>query len=322
MTRLVLRRLVAALPLLWLVATLTFALIHAAPGSYEDQLDHPRLTPEARQLVRERYGLDLPLHRQYLRWLGSLARGDLGVSFLYRRPVAEVLWEALPATLLLSGTALVLDLALGLVLAVGSVRRPHGWLDRLITVLALGVYGMPTFWLAGLAILVFSLLLGWLPASHMHAVAAGQLSGPGRFLDLLLHLGLPAACLGVVGAAATARYLRATLIEVRGALFLRAARARGLSERRLLWVHALRPALLPVVTVLGLSLPVLVSGSVVVEVIFSWPGMGRVLWTAANARDIPVTLATTLLGAAAVVLGNLAADLLYAVVDPRAREAP
>lgn len=319
MTRTALRRLLLALPLLWLVATLTFLAVQLAPGSYADTLDQPGLAPAARQLVRERFGLDEPFHLQYLRWLGALARGDLGVSYVYRQPVSEVIRRALPPTLLLNGAALALDLLLGLALAVAAVRRPHGWVDRATSILSLGVYGLPTFWLAGLAVLLFSYLLGWLPPSHLHAVDADRLGGLARFVDLLRHLVLPATCLGLVGAAASARYLRTALLEVREAPFILAARARGLGEGRVLWVHALRPALLPVVTLLGLSLPALVSGSVVVEVVFSWPGMGRVLVDAAAARDLPVIMAATVLGATAVVAGNLVADLLYAVVDPRAR---
>jgi peptide/nickel transport system permease protein len=323
MLRLVLRRLVTAIPLVWLVATLTFVLVHAMPGSYADLLasDQPRLTPEALEQIRHRYGLDQPLLTQYLCWLGALARADLGVSFLYQRPVATVIGEAIGPTLLLTVPALSLDLLLGLILAVSAVRRPHGWYDRLTSLLSLGVYGLPAFWLAGIAVLVFALFLGWFPASHMSSVGADQLGPMARLLDLVWHMVLPVACLGLIGAAATARYLRASLLDLRGARFLLAARARGLSERRVLWVHTLRPALLPVVTVLGLSLPYLISGSLVIEVIFSWPGMGQVMWKAAMARDIPVIMAATVTGAVAVVIGNLIADLLYAVVDPRARDA-
>jgi peptide/nickel transport system permease protein len=189
-----------------------------------------------------------------------------------------------------------------------------------ITVFSLGLYGLPPFWLAVMAVLVFSLSLGWFPPSHMHSVGVDQMSAATRLADLLHHLALPALCLGLAGAAATARYLRSTLLEVGGSRFILAARARGIPERRILWVHTLRPALLPVVTLLGLSVPLLVSGSVVIETIFSWPGMGQVMWRAAQARDVPLVLGVTLVGAIAVILGNLLADLMYAVVDPRARE--
>lgn len=204
-------------------------------------------------------------------------------------------------------------------LALASARRPNGWADRIITLLSLGLYGVPSFWLAGMLILVFSVSLGWFPPSHMYSVGASSLSGFSRFSDLLHHLFLPAICLGIVGAAGTSRYLRSTLLDVSASRYILAARARGIPARRLLWVHTLRPALLPVVTLLGLSLPVLVSGSVVVETIFSWPGMGQVAFNAARARDVPMILGATMLGAIAVILGNLLADVLYAVVDPRAR---
>jgi peptide/nickel transport system permease protein len=319
MMRLASRRLLALLPLVWLVLTLAFAVLHAAPGSYADTIDNPRLTPETRAAIRAHYGLDRPLLEQYGSWLRATLGGDLGTSFMYKQPVSRVLAGALPPTLLLAGAGLVITLGLGLVLAVASARRPHGWADRILTLLSLGLYGVPSFWLAGMLVMVFSVGLGWLPPSHMHSVNAAGLGGLARTVDLVRHLILPALCLGLVGAAGTARYLRATLLDVRASRFMLAARARGLPESRLLWVHALRPALLPVVTLLGLSLPVLVSGSVVVETVFSWPGMGQVAFNAARARDIPLVLGVTLLGAAAVILGNLVADLLYAVADPRAR---
>jgi peptide/nickel transport system permease protein len=320
MTRIAIRRLATLVPLVWLVATLTFLVVQLAPGSYADTLDHPRLTPEARAKLRAAYGLDRPLGEQYLRWLSSAATGDLGSSYLFKEPVSRVIARALPPTMLLAGSALLIDLMLGVLLAVAAARRPHGWVDRLTTVLGLGLYGLPSFWIAGLLLLVFSLWLGWLPASHMQSVDAGELTAFGRLADLLRHLVLPALSLGLVGAAATARLLRSTLLEARASRFVLAATARGLSPRRVLWVHSLRPALLPVITVFGLALPMVVSGSVVVESIFSWPGMGLALWRAAEARDIPLVMGITLVGAAAVVIGSLIADLLYAVADPRARE--
>jgi peptide/nickel transport system permease protein len=317
---LVLRRLASLVPIALLVVTLAFLVIQLAPGSYADAIDHPNLTPEARQVIRSTYGLDRTPIEQYLAWITSALTGDLGTSFLFKEPVTRVIGRALPATALLAATALLLDLLLGFAIALAATRRPHGWTDRITTVLSLGVYGLPSFWIAGLLVLVFSLRLGWFPPSHMHSVGAGDLSGPLRLVDLLHHLVLPAISLGVVGAAATARYLRSGLLETRAARFVVAARARGLSPRRVLWIHTLRPALLPVITLFGLSLPLLVSGSVVVEAVFSWPGMGTVLWRAAQARDVPLIMGVTLVGALAVIVGNLVADLLYAAVDPRSRE--
>ena len=319
MTRLILRRLAALVPLVWLVLTLAFVVIHAAPGSYADTIDNPRLSPETRAAIRTHYGLDRPFLVQYGSWLRAVISGDLGASFMYKRPVSAVLADALPPTLLLAGAGLVITLGLGLLLAVAATRRPYGWADRTVTVLSLGLYGVPSFWLAGMMVMVFSVAFGWFPPSHMHSVDAARLGGLARAADLARHLVLPALCLGLVGAAGTARYLRATLLDVRSSRYMLAARARGLPGRRLVWVHALRPALLPVVTLIGLSSPVLVSGSVVIETVFSWPGMGQVAFNAARARDIPLVLGVTLIGAAAVILGNLVADVLYAVVDPRVR---
>jgi len=322
MKRIVLRRLLTLVPLVWLVVSLTFVVVQLAPGTYADTIDHPGLTPEARQLIRSTYGLDQSTGTQYLRWLGSTLTGDLGTSFLFKEPVVRVIGRALPPTLLLAGSALVLDFVLGLALAVAATRRPYGWVDRVTTVLGLGVYGLPSFWLAGVLILVFSLRLGWLPSSHMLSVGAAELSAPARLLDLARHLLLPALSLGLVGAASTARYLRTTLLESRASRYVLAARARGLSPRRILWVHSLRPALLPMITVFGLSLPLVISGSVVIESVFSWPGMGLVLWRAAQARDVPLIMGVTVIGAAAVILANLVSDLLYTAADPRAREEP
>ena len=319
MKKIILRRLLSLVPMVWLVVTLTFVVVQAAPGSYADTIENPRLSPETRQAIRAHYGLDRPVFEQYVSWLGAVATGDLGTSFMYKESVAGVMTRALPPTVLLAGTALAITLLLGLVLAMAAARHPYGWTDRITTLLSLGLYGVPSFWLAGILIIVFSLILGWFPASHMHSVDAARLGAGARLADLANHLFLPAACLGLVGAAGTARYLRATLLDERGSRWMLAARARGISNRRLLWVHSLRPALLPVVTILGLSLPVLVSGSVVIETIFSWPGMGQVLFNAARARDVPLILGATLVGTASVIIGNLVSDVLYAVVDPRVR---
>lgn len=313
------RRLAAMCFTVWLVASLTFVAVAVVPGSYADAIDHPRMTPAAREEVRARLGLDQPILEQYLRWLKSVATGNLGSSYVTRRPVTEVLAGALPPTLILTASALAIDLVLGLWLAILAVRRHDSALDRTLGVLGLGLYGLPSFWVAGIAVMVFAVGLGWFPASHMHDVGASSWPLFARSIDLLHHLALPAACLGLVGAAGTARYLRSTLVEAHTSRYVLAARARGLPEWRILWLHALRPALGPVVTLLGLSLPFLVGGSVVIETIFAWPGMGRVLLTAAQARDVPVIMAVTLVGAIAVIIGSHVADLLYGLVDPRAR---
>jgi len=317
--RKILRRL-ALLPLmLFLVASLSFLLISVAPGSYTDTLDNPRLSPDAREAMKARFGLDKPPIERYFLWLGALAHGDLGVSFLYKEPVTAVIGRAIGPTMILMGLALIIDFLLGIIVALLSIRSAGRAVDHVLSFLSLGIYSLPAFWVAGLAILLFSIRLGWLPASHMSTLGATE-QGAAHWLDLLRHMVLPAGILGLIGAASTARYLRSELLEIRKSPYLLAARARGIPPLRILFVHSLRPALGPLITLLGLALPVLVSGSVIIETIFSWPGMGRVLWEAATARDIPVVMACVLLGAVAVILGNLVADILYAAADPRLRE--
>lgn len=320
--RRIVHRVVTAVPVVLIVVTMTFVLVHAAPGSFADQLDAPNLSRDAREQIRQRWGLDEPLHLQYARWLEGLARGDLGISFLYRRPVRSVLAEALPPTILLGATALLIDLVLGTLLAAVVLLRPHGWLDRITSAVTLAIYGVPVFWLATVAILIFANLLGWLPPSHMLSPGASELHGLARMLDLVHHLLLPALCLGLVASAGTARWLRSAFLDARSQPHVVAARARGVPEHRVLWVHTVRPAILPLITQVGLSLPLLVSGTVAIEVVFSWPGMGQLAWRAATARDVPLVLGATLVGTAAAVVGNLVADLLYGWADPRAQEEP
>jgi len=305
--------------MLFLVSSLSFLLISLAPGSYADAIDNPRLTPEARAQMQARFGLHESPVEQYVHWLGALIHGDLGVSFLFKAPVSQVLLRSLGPTMILMSLALLIDFLLGILIAVLSVRSAGKFVDQFLSFLSLTVYSLPSFWLAGLAIFLFSLRLGWFPASHMMSIGA-PISGLRHWLDLAWHLFLPAGILGLVGAASTARYLRAQMMEIRESPYLLAAQARGVGPWRILWVHSLRPALGPLVTLLGLALPALVSGSVVIESIFSWPGMGRVLWQAATARDVPMVMGCVLIGALAVILGNLIADLLYALIDPRVRE--
>lgn len=319
MSRLVLRRLAAAPLLVWLVATLTFAVVHLAPGSYADAIDNPRMTPQAREAARQRFGLDQPGHVQYVHWLNAMIRLDLGNSLVFKRPVATVLAAALPPTLLLAVAALVIDFLLGVAAAGWAAAKPGGWVDRTVSIVALVISGTPPFWFAGMAVLVFAVVLGWFPSSHMASVGAADWNVAARFMDTLHHLALPAGVLGIMGAAVTARYLRAGFVAARSAPWTLAARERGIPERRILWAHVIRPSLAPAVTLLGLSLPALVAGSLVIEVVFAWPGMGRVMWQAALARDTPLLMACTVIGAGAVVIGSLVADVLYAAVDPRAR---
>lgn len=319
MTRYLLRRFLGSLLLLWGVVTLTFALMQIAPGDPLDLLADPNLPPEDLASIRHRYGLDQPMHHQYLSWLGGVLRGDLGVSLRYQRPVAAVLRDTVPNTLRLSVVSLILWLVVGTAMGVWSASRRGSPVDRGITVLGLVVYSLPAFWLGLMLQLIFVWRLHWLPSGGMSAGSVEELGHWGYFLSSLRHMVLPVLVLGLSGAAGLARYMRSSMLEILSEDFIRTARAKGLDERAVLWKHALRNAAIPLVTLLGLSLPFLLSGAVVTEVIFSWPGMGQLAVNSLLTRDYPMILAVTLLSGSMVVLGNLLADLAYGVVDPRIR---
>ena len=315
----ILRRILLSIPLLWALATVTFFIVRLAPGDPMAMYYNPEIDPSVMEAVRTRLGLDQPIHVQYVRWLGALAHGELGVSFKHHRPVAEILAETLPNTLLLTGLALLFDLGLGVVLGVIAAVRQYSWTDHLTSIVALFLYSMPGFWLGLMMIILFALKLGWLPASQMESVDAEFMGFFPRLWDRALHLVMPVFVLGIASAASVARYMRGSLLEVIRQDYIRTARAKGLSERRVILRHALTNALIPIITLLGLYLPYLISGAIVTETIFAWPGMGRLTIDAIFSRDYPVVMAANLLAGVMVVGGNLLADILYAVVDPRIR---
>jgi peptide/nickel transport system permease protein len=313
------RRSAAALLLLFLVLTVTFFLVHLAPGDPASLFDNGHMTAAQHAHLLHLYGLDRPLPVQYFDWLGAALRGDWGISFEAQRPVAELVGAALGPTLLLAGTALILQYGLGLLLGVAAARRQGSAADHLIRLLSLLLYSQPVFWLALMAVLLFSLKFPILPASHMRSVGADEMGTAARFVDLVHHLALPALVMGLHSASGVARFVRGSLLEVLSQDYVTAARAKGLSERRVVWVHGVRNAIVPLIQVFALSLSGLLSGSLVTEVIFAWPGLGRLSFDAILARDYPVVLATTGLSAFLVVAGNLLADLLQGWADPRVR---
>ncbi|MGQ0723060.1 MAG: ABC transporter permease [Candidatus Eiseniibacteriota bacterium] len=319
MIRYVIRRILVSIPLIWALATLTFFIVRAAPGDPMAMYFSPEIDPSVMETVRARLGLDQPIHVQYVKWLAALARGELGVSFAHHRPVAEILLETIPNTLILTVWALLLDLALGVVIGVISAVRQNTWIDHGITVGALFIYSMPGFWLGLMLIILFSLKLGWLPASQMESVDAEYMPWLERTIDRAKHLILPVFVLGIASAASVARYMRGSLLEVIRQDFIRTARAKGLPEGAVIFKHAHLNALIPIITLLGHYLPFLMSGAVVTETIFAWPGMGRLTVGAIFARDYPIVMAANLIAGVMVVAGNLLADILYAVVDPRIR---
>lgn len=317
------RRLAWGALVVFVVASLSFVLLHAAPGDpFTYLLEDARLSPEAIAQLRTRHGLDQPLTVQYARFLGGAIRGDFGLSFAHQRAVSAVLAEALPNTLLLMATALLVGFAGGI--ALGAVQGAYagGRFDRLTSRVSLVVAALPDFWLALVALLVFASAWRLFPVSGMtDPVLYRYLSPLGRLLDVGRHLVLPAGTLALIIGAAVSRYQRAAVAGVLPESFIRTARAKGVPSRAIVFRHALRNALLPVITLGGLAVPALLGGAVFVETIFAWPGMGRLVVDAVQARDYPIVLATVVLGSTLVVVGGLLADLLYAAVDPRQRRA-
>ena len=313
------RRLIQALLLILILVSAVFCVVRLAPGDPLDQVVEEELGRADRDLIRQRLGLDESLPRQYLRWLGGVARGDFGQSLRQQRPVAAILGEAIGPTVLLTLTSYTLHLLLAMAAALTMATRRGRPSDHAVQAVGLAFYSVPAFWLGLMFILLFSRQLGWFPAGGWESADAVFLSGGARWLDRLHHLVLPMLTLALGTFMGTARYLRPALEDVLAQDYILAARSRGLSETRVLFRHALRNALLPLITLFGLSLPFLLGGALVVEVVFGWPGLGRVTIEAIWARDYPVIMATTVLAGVAVVLGSTLADLLYRWADPRLR---
>jgi peptide/nickel transport system permease protein len=313
------RRVLVAVLLVLGIVSLLFFVVHLLPGDPLSQLVGDAADPAALDTLRRQLGLDRPLVVQYGRWIAAFATGDLGTSLVWRRPVAELLREALPNTLLLALLALGLRFAVGIAAGTAAALRHRRAADRSIVIAAVVVTAIPGFWLAVVLQLVFAYGLGWLPSDSMRSLDHAELSAAGRAADLGRHLVLPVLVLGLGGVATTARHMRASLLETLSQEWVQAARARGLGERAVVLRHALRTALVPIATLAGLSLPALVGGSLVVETVFSWPGMGRLAMQAVAARDYPVMLAATALSAMLVVAGNVFADLACGALDPRTR---
>ncbi len=318
------RRLGAVALVAFGVATITFLLIHLAPGSpLAGPAENPYISPQIIEQTRRNFALDQPLYVQYVRYLANLTRGDWGTSYVTHRPVLAAFRDALPNTLLLAAAALILDFALGIAIGTLQGMRAHSALDRVCSAVTLTLYSVPVFWLGLMLVLVFGQQLEWLPvAGVVDPVLYPSRTLLGKLLDRTAHLVLPAITLGLIGAAGTARYQRAAVLEVVRQDFIRTARAKGLRERDVALRHALRNAILPTITLLGLSLPMLFSGAVLVETVFAWPGMGRLAVESVLRRDYPVVTGAAILVALAVVAGNLLADVLTRLADPRTREAP
>ncbi|MGD9943792.1 MAG: ABC transporter permease, partial [Burkholderiaceae bacterium] len=302
-----------------LVAVMNFCLLAAAPGDLADVLagESGAATPEYMTQLRESYGLDRPFAEQLARYVGHLARLDLGYSFRQSAPVLDVIQQRLPATLLLMLVSLGLALLAGIALGALAARRPHTWFDNCVSTFALLAYATPLFWLGLMMIVLFSVKLDLLPSSGISEIGLVHDGFAAMALDVARHLVLPASTLALFYMAVFTRMTRAAMIEVYGLDFVRTARAKGISEGRLLVRHVLRNAILPVVTSAGMQVGAVLGGSVVIESVFSWPGLGRLSFEAIMQRDMNLLLGVLFVSSVLVVMINLLVDLLYTRLDPR-----
>ncbi|MBR2816415.1 MAG: ABC transporter permease [Reyranella sp.] len=319
MTLYLLQRLLYLVPLLLGAVTIVFVLVHMAPGNPVDYIiGESGADKEMIARLTADMGLDRPLYIQLLRYLGQVATGNLGYSFVSNMPVLELILDRLPATLLLMASQLVFSISLGVGLGVLSARRPNSLLDNSITVFSLASFAVPVFWLGQLLILGFGYYLDWLPIQGMVDLRAGY-TGLDLVLDVARHMVLPVLTLTLYNLALILRLTRGSMLEVVGQEYVKVARAKGLSENTVMIKHALRNALLPVVTVVGLEFRALIAGAVLTETVFAWPGLGRLTFDAIHARDYPLLMGMFIFISVLVAVGNLVTDLLYALLDPRIR---
>ena len=310
------------LPLLLGITIVCFVVMRLAPGSPTDLQTqmNPRISAEMKERLRAMYDLDKPLHQQYLSWLRKLVVLDLGRSFSPdHRPVADKILERIPITIILNVLSMILILLVAIPLGVLSAVHKDSLFDRITAIFVFVGFATPTFWLALLLMILFGVHLGWLPISGIRSLNYEYLPRLTSFLDLVKHLILPVLLSAFGGLAGLSRYMRANMLEIIRQDYITTARAKGLSERVVIYKHALRNALLPVITILGLSVPGLIGGSVIFETIFAIPGMGQLFYMSVMARDYPVVMGILFIGAVLTLLGNLMADVSYALADPRIR---
>ena len=313
------KRILGAVPLLLGLVTLVFLITRLLPGDPTLLFISPKVPPHIAEQLRTEFGLDRPMAVQYIRWMAGLATGNLGFSFTHQRPVVDVIGDAFLNTALLAGAAIILEVLIGIFIGILAAQHRHSFLERWISYSGLVIYTMPVFWVATLLLLFFSGVLGILPSSHMHAIGAEHLNPFDYCLDLLKHLILPALTLALPCAAGLARFVHTQLAITERQQYVSVARSFGFSDRRILLKYALPNALLPLITLVGLELGGLLSGALVTETIFAWPGIGRIAVTAIFARDYPLILGCTIISGIVIILGNLFADVLYTAVDPRVK---
>ncbi|MDD3249530.1 MAG: ABC transporter permease [Smithella sp.] len=316
------KRALFMIPLLLGITIICFFVMRLAPGSPTDLQTqmNPKASAEMRQRLMSLYELDKPVHVQYVSWLKKLARGDLGTSFSSdHRPVADKILERLPITIAINLLSLIIIIVVAVPIGVLSAVHQDSLFDKVMSVIVFIGFAVPTFWLALLLMIFFGIQLGWLPISGLRSLNYEYLSGWGQLVDLARHLVLPVFISAFGGLAGLSRYMRANMLEVIRQDYILTARAKGLSERQVIYKHALRNALLPAITILGLSIPGLIGGSVIFETIFAIPGMGQLFYMSVMARDYPTVMGILLIGAVLTLAGNLIADVSYAAADPRIR---
>jgi len=310
------------IPLLLGITLVCFFVMHLAPGLPTDLQTqmNPKSTVEMKERLKTLYELDKPVHEQYWSWIKKLSHGDLGISFSSdHRPVAAKIMERLPITIILEFLSLIIIIAIAVPIGVLSAVHQDSIFDKVTGVLVFIGFAVPTFWLALLMMIFFGIHLGWLPISGLRSLNYEYLTLWAQFVDLAKHLVLPVFISAFGGLAGLSRYMRANMLEVIRQDYIMTARAKGLSERDVIYKHALRNALLPAITILGLSIPGLIGGSVIFETIFAIPGMGQLFYMSVMARDYPTVMGILLIGAILTLLGNLIADVSYALADPRIR---
>jgi peptide/nickel transport system permease protein len=306
------RRILQSIVTLFIISIVTFALINAAPGGPGILLD-PNLSPEDRERMAQSLGLGDPLPIQYFKWGGNLLQGDLGQSIMQRSPVLDVIGDRLPATVELAGIGLLLAIVVGIPLGLLAAMRANSFWDRLIQVIATLGVSIPGFWFAILLIIVFAVQLNWLPSAGRQTVGVSSLA------DRASHLVLPALVIALYSLAQLTYYTRSSMLEVLRADYIRTARTKGLREPVIMYRHALKNGLIPVVTMVGLMLPRLIGGAVITETVFGWPGIGRLAADAAFQRDYPLIMGITMIVSVVVIVSNLLTDIAYSLIDPRIR---
>lgn len=321
MVKYLIKRVLGLIPTLIGITLISFFVIHLAPGRPTDIQTsmNPKVSFEARERLEKLYELDKPVHIQYLEWVKRFVRFDFGRSYLDDRPVSEKIAERIPITILINFSAILLTLGLGIPLGITSAIKRGKLPDKLTTIFVFIGFSTPEFWLALLVMNLFCITLGWLPVSGISSLDFESFNIIGRILDVARHLILPVAISTFGSLAIISRYMRTEMVGIMTQDYIRTARAKGLSENSVIYKHALKNALLPVITILGLSVPGLIGGSVIFESIFAIPGMGRLFFESVMARDYPVIMGVLSIGAMLTLLGNFLADIAYSYADPRIR---